>query len=478
MIIFKFKSYFTLFFFVLLIGVLSLWPYFNTHYSIDCYRDLFQIDEQYYLSSVAGRPLTWFLIKSLVGIGLSPVYNQQIFFILSIVIFSIGITLIIQKLLSFKKLTNFLQKSLLIVLVSASFFNLFTTEVFQFNTFLIVQALAFLFVAISIFVFKEDLSKKKFLLIVALLVISLSFYQSWIPFFIIYSLIVTLIFFKNKKQAILNILFLYAFSLGINFVYILLIHPVLWPMYENANRLGGLNLISNFSSILRYLRDLFVYSLNLYPPLIFLLFTVLPIFFHKSFLKYLGIIFFSIVFGLLLHFFTKDIWLSQRSTMIIAAIPSLLFIFALLGSKALSKTRLLIFSIMVGVFSITQAISMNLIGLDLLKNNEMEFIEARSIILDIKEYEKTSGINVKRIYYSNDKSPKQSYKNIRQSLDVNVRALTRPWSFPGILKLAGGKDYFYTKMPITERDILFPNTSIKSKTSLVFIRDKSFVVID
>lgn len=125
------KSYIALFFLVLTIGVISLWPYFQTHYSIDCYRDLYQIDEQYYLSSIAGRPLTWLLIKILVAIGLSPVYHQQMFFILGIIIFSFGITFIVIKLFSLKKQTSLIEKALLSIIVSASVFNIFVTEVFS-----------------------------------------------------------------------------------------------------------------------------------------------------------------------------------------------------------------------------------------------------------------------------------------------------------------------------------------------------------
>lgn len=468
---------------ILSIGLISLWPYFNNHYSIDCYRDLYLIDEQYFLSSVAGRPLTWGLIKLLVSINLSPVYNQQLFFIIAILIFALGISLITKKILKYWRPKKDLFKAILAVLVASSVFNIFTTEVFQFNTFLIVQSLAFFFVALAIYLFDENLNPKRILGTTILLVISLSFYQSWIPFFVIYAGLISILFFKNPKKSYIKILLLYFISLGLNFIYIGLIHPTLWPEIASTNRLVGIDLKSNILSVLRYFKELWLNSLNMFPPLMFLVFTSVSYLFKPYFKKsliYLGIIIFSLFFGIILHTFTKDIWFSQRSTMIIGAIPFLLLIFVFLNLNNIKGLPYNLFLLLSGFMIFFQIVFMNIIGLDLLKNNQMEMLEANSILNQIQEYEDSTGIKITNINFANDKNPQQSYAGVRQSLDVNVRALTRSWSFIGLIKKYTTEDLTFNRMTIQERDLIFENEIMNplKQPLLKYKGDNAFVLIN
>lgn len=475
---------------ILLIGVISLAPYLNPHYSIDCYYDLVG-NQQLYLSSVAGRPFFGLLLIIFNTLRINIIENQQIFWFVSLLIFSIGTLILVKKFIRILNLIDIKKILLLILILCGIVYNIFIVEVFQFNTPLLTQAFSFIFACLAFNLIDENINKSKLTKIILLLITSLFFYQAWIALFVVLSSTLILIRFKEKKKLSIYIFLAYFISITINFLYIVVLHPLLWPDIDNTNRMVGINLIGNLLNILSYQKFLWLHSLNLYPDLIFSAMCLSSMVFMAVFRKYLRltlnktvfvyilIIALSIFLGLFLHLFTKDIWLSQRSTVIIGALPFSLLLVVLLLLKDNASRIVKYLTVLVVVFLTAQIYYMNVLGNDLLINNKLEQAEVRNIVKEIENYEKTDNVIVKNIYFINDSNPTQSYKGITQSYDVNVRGLTRSWTLIGIFNFVSDRDFYINEMPKQDRDIAFGNVDRTGfdKTNLIFDRDNVYLLI-
>lgn len=481
----KNKKLFLFFALSSLLGILTFLPYLNMHYSLDCYQDLLS-NEQYYLASVAGRPLITLYFQILNGINFNVIAHQQLFCILSILIFSLGITLILKKVVNQLKITDFKNMFLPWLIVSGIIWNLFTTEVFQFNSSLPAQALGFLCVSAGFSIWSENLNKKKFILILLLLIISLFFFQSLIAFFVVLVFIWILVFSKNIKKGLINLSFLYLVPLGINYVYIKFFHPLIWGATQGLDRTAGVDYFQNFLSLLRYQKFLWFDSVGLMPSLLYfglvLGVFILVVFTRKKnkfnlkniFLILVLTILIALFTGLLPHFLTKNIWISQRSTTIIGAIPFLMLFIIFLNWKELSKKILILITI---IYLLLQIFFINRIGTDLLENNRLEQIEAKNIIQTIQDYEKSNSIKVDKIIFSNDKNPTYKYPNLISSMDINARSLTRSWAFKGLMRFEDGTNYEYEQMTDEDKSKIFQNKDFSQKDGNQIATDNSKVFV-
>jgi len=450
----------------IIIGLLFYQNYLTPNYSIDDYKELYYY--QINRGSMYGRVLVAIYIWFFKQLGINLVASQPFFTIIALLIFSFAQLLISTKLFESLKIKSRTSMILIHILISVSIFNLFTVDLFQFNTYLLGFSLSIFFIAQAISKFN---SRNKYNLIIQFIFLSLSVftYQAWLPYYFIIIPILIITNIKKLKERIfygVKLFFVYGLASLFNLIWVKYLHPLIFSE-ALTERLQSNSFFNNLNSVIGFQERLWNDSLLLAPKGLLLLFVF--VLFAYMFLKvkyenrikvlivFLYLYFWISILVFLPHLFTKEFWPAPRSIVSIMALPSIIPIYYLLIEKGAVFSKIMVLLIVsISIFNLFQ---INRISYDHLIVNMRDREAVINIYKEILEYEKENGEVEKIIYGAYD--PAYCDSDVICSFEINVRAIYVDWAFPYILKMVSGRDFEYKiEMNSNSKEKTFHNNQL------------------
>lgn len=446
-------------------------------------RTRFQLDSYFAvmpkhsgMNLVLGRYLTHLVEVLFEYIGINLFYNQKIiliFIMISAPIFIFILTDILHKIFLMKnKNIKFVDLNIFVLVIVL---NIFVLEILTFpeNNIASLMTLLFLiFLVKSLYNFLIW-NKKRYLLIFMLLAICLSsVYQVTISFISIFSTLIVglyndLILNKKMFNNLINIYAAIAFSVFIN----ISILKLLQKFNFVGSTVRGISLPSlndKINELIEGSKYIWIYSCRLLPKYFLLIFLVIFFilcifnFFNSEHLLSQKIfVFLFLLFSINIiyfpHIITKVSWIVPRTLRSIGELFSgqlVIFAFIFYEKKYLLKF-LKYLSIL---FLIVNSIVINSILSDQITTNSIDKFIANTIISKIKNYEESTGNEIRKICIVSDKNPTYfDYNYIKYGdMDINRRMFSINWA-----KYQGFEFYYGKKLIRVEEEDNFIKEKLK-----------------
>ena len=427
----------------------------------------------------SGRPGTYLLFRALLALGLNSVTLSPIFtavFILT-VSWSAAVLLTLLKPYFSSPSPNWLTVLLLELGIMQAYANIYFAELYFFSDVALNYTFATFFLTLALVLFCHRNQVVGAILALVCLFLSLSFYQAFLGFFMIFGAMMTLLRHDipgagrrdlDLRRFVLDLLRLAAVGGGGSFGNVLLLNRLAAAGLD-VSRGPSLHI----AEIIRIIRQAVAQFHYFYPmgypdyltglPKLILVLAgpVLLCLLAVSFAKggredypfsSAGITLLVLFCGLLSvfapHFISQSVWVSPRS------ICSFFAVFAVaavvIGRNYLRDEKAMPWA---GTLVLLLLLIVNIVGiqgiaLDQMEVNRQDKAEMEEIIHYIQRYEEQSGQTVDTISWTRDNYYTPSHPEIKYTfMDMNVRAAARSWSLIDCINYYSGRRFKSEYMP-------------------------------
>lgn len=424
-----------------------------------------------------GRTGTYFLYRALLAMGVNSVTLSPIFTAVFILTVSWSAAVLLSLLKPCFPNPNWLTVLLLESGIVLSYANIYFAELYFFSDVALVYTFALFFLTLALILFFHQNQIIGTILSLVCLYLSLSFYQAFLGFFMIFGSMLILIRhnipeIQWKKQTakpfVLDLLRLAAAGGGSSIATVLVMGR-LAAMGFTSSRGPSLRMTDIFDSIQETIWQFNYYYpsgypnyLTGFPKIIFILSgPVLLCLLAGSFprrrrkrypFSSAVITLLALLAGLLSvfapHLVAKSVWLPPRSICSFFAVFTVMAIVT--GYNYSRNKNMMPFA---GTIVVLLLLTANITGiqgiaLDQIKVNRQDRAEAEEIVLCMQEYEAVSGQHVDTISWSSDSRYTWTHPGIKYTfMDMNVRAGARSWSLIDCISYYAGRRFKSESMP-------------------------------
>lgn len=379
-------------------------------------------------------------------IGINPIFTNIFSNFIAMLFFSIAFFYTIDTIR--KKFSQSLKEVLIsAIMLMPLFMNPLYCDWFQYSEVVVYFSFSFMVGTIlSLKIcFEEDISFKKKIIYTVIFFFCLSIHQTILNLFLIYSSFWLFLLYFIKERFTFEAKKYINKWVGIFSLYVslALIQLVMVFYYGNGDRVSG-GIFNNILIVLRAQPSLWLMQ-NTGRSNILLILSVFMgivgnIILRKKFGDFFLILgFFCFLTGIIFstHILAEP-WLSHRTIVFLYSIPSVFALLFYLRSKESLRRVSGFFSLLMTlmiVLNITYVIRSNNLAIFTHQNNAMDKQIAIQICHQITDYERETGMEVRKVSFKND--PTLTYVNpeIFASYDMNPRAFVVPWARLGIIEI-------------------------------------------
>lgn len=472
---------------ILIFTCIIFFNFLNMHYATDTYNIINRGYKEYAVSYSLndGRPVMS-LITLLAQLVNMPINVYIITLTFLAILISCTSVMVLKKVVeTYKKPKNFFYDILLTLICYVTIFNFMYLENLYFaECFVMSVSILVNIIAANILVEKN---KKYILKSYLLVILGILFYQGTLSVFItmitLFSLIKT-----DIKTACKNIILggiACIFAVIVNLTQIR-VTGIIFNMHQI--RMGSINnILIMIPNIIDILPSIIIYSNNLFPPFLFLFFSLFTIIIYNLEknknninLDFFIIVIVSIFASFAPNLFTMAGFGTARMIFSIGAIVGYLYIIIYSKTDALEKNiireiLILIILIYCGITTINYANVIN-------KHKKIEYLnkkECTTINTYLKKYEEENNIELKNIAICYDKEPTYFYKEINNYSSLCIRPLSVEWADDGSINYYTQRKLKEVKMP---EEIYITNFKNKnwdelSQEQFIFVNDTVYYCI-
>lgn len=431
---------------ILFVSFIFSYQYLSMHFS----NDSFITETDPYGAAMQtmnlGR-LFWsfaFMILDILRVNL--IRSQFFFTLFSIIILAISTFLLYKIFLKVNKIINssLITKIILGIASILVVFNVFSTELFSFPELTPFSSLALLLIIIALWKLQYIKGFRTYILVYALLCMSLFFYQTWISLFFPLAVLITIPLKKINLKTIILKLFglisIYGLAIITNFLSIKIVN-IIW---QNPNpRFNNVDIVDNIITIVKLQGHIWLGGLSVIPNNIFFLSLVIGILlfiFLLSFSQnklFKSFVFFTTIISLIILSFLPmlitTIWIVTRTVVGLGGIIGIILISLIIfleridTNKKIIKIYLILCLLCGGVLLGFNAIQYNKIASNQLLSNQLDKELILKYYNSILKYETETKKDIKSISFIQDVNPTPCHKNTPCFGDSNVNILFVEW---------------------------------------------------
>lgn len=457
--------------FVMIYGIMLI-PRFST----DSYAVFFYTNSSLNGILELGRTGTYFLDRILLALGVNSVTLSPLFTAVFILTLSWSASMLLSLLKPAFHRPNLLTLLFLEFGVLLAYANIYFAELFFFSDVALMYTFAVLFLTLALILFFHRFRIAGTILALVCLYLSLSFYQAFLGFFMIFGSMLILIRHdisgtpwtkQNAKPLFLDFLRLIVVGGGGSGANVLVL-GFLTTIGFTSSRGPALHMADILNSIQQTSGQFLYYYPAGYPnylpgslKIIFILSSlILLCLLEDSFSsgrEYYPfssvIITFLVLFAGFLsafapHFIAKSVWVTPRSICSFFAIFTVMAVVIAYNHSRNGKAMPFAGTVVVLLFLAVNIVCIQGIALDQMEVNRQDKREAEEIIQLIQEYEKESGQRVDTISWRRDSQYIRTHPGIQYTfMDMNIRAGARAWSLVGCIGYYAGRQFRSENMP-------------------------------
>lgn len=428
-----------------------------------------------------GRTGPYILLRTLLALGinnvtLSPIFNAV--FILTVA-WSAAVLISLLKPYCLSPSLNWLTVLLLELAVVLAYANIYFAELFFFADGALTWTFAVLFLTLALVLFCHRKRVFGTVLAIVCLYVSLSFYQAFLGFFMIFGSMMILIRHnvpgiqwtkQTAKPLVLDLLRLAAVGGGSS-IASLLVMGLLAAQGYTSGRGPSLSVTSIFDSV-RQMASQFKYYYPMgYPnyltgfskivlvlsgPVLLCLLAGSFAVKHRRRKRYpflsaaitLAVLFCGLLSAFAPHFISRSVWMTPRSICSFFAVFTVMVVVTCCNYIHNGKTMPWAEAVAVLLLLVVNVVGIQGIALDQIAVNRQDRAEAEEIIRYIQEYEAESGQRVDTISWRPDSRYTWTHAGIKNMfMDMNVRAGARSWSLVPCIDYYAGYRFKSETMP-------------------------------
>lgn len=425
----------------------------------------------------SGRTGTYVLYRALLGLGINSVTFSPIFTAVFILTAAWSAAVLLSLLKPCFPNPNWLTVLLLEFGVMLAYANIYFAELYFFSDVALMYTFALFFMTLALLLFFHRNQIIGTILSMACLYFSLSFYQAFLGFFIIFGFMILLIRHdvpgtQWKKQAVkplvLDLLRLAAGGGGGSIATVLTIN-LLDTIGFASGRGPSLQVTDIFNSIQQAVVQFISYYPSGYPfyltglmKVVFILSgPVLLCLLADSFPRgrrkrypffSAAVTLLALLAGLLSvfapHLVSKSVWLPPRSICSFFAVFTVMAV--VIGYNYTRNRKVMPYT---GTVVMLLLLAVNIVGiqgiaLDQIEVNRRDKVEAEEMVRCIQKYEAETGQSVDTISWRPDSRYTWTHPGVKYSfMDMNVRAGARSWSLIDCISYYAGRRFRSETMP-------------------------------
>lgn len=430
----------------------------NRHYSVDSYCYSNHYTTQYMGNLSLGRIGNYFVFGLFKNINI--IIYQRYFTLLLIIVLAVSARMLYDHFeINVKN-----EKSLLILKIGVliMYGNVFMVDYFNYIEMVLSWCCGIMFMTFAVLQIKNEMSVVNVALMLLFAMISLSFYQAMVGFFVYFGLIdiyminsgkLTLKAFRDSIKVVLC-----GGAVGIINILILKVlqKTGIASATDRTESMGITGLIQNargiFAEALKMLADKrgFLPSYLLLVAL-FILYVIIVITLIQKRAQWQDYIYIILVLvccrGVLYlpHFLASTVWMAPRSIISywsILSMPCLIVATVIENSKMrdiANMTMIILF--------VVSIINIQKICLNIIVTNRIDEEIAYMFQRKIEEYEETSGQEIQKIIFKNDVSPTWTYRTVEfQAFELCERSYVVPWACVECINFYNDENYIYELM--------------------------------
>ena len=484
-IIIKNKKNFINFLVMLLITFIIFIPWVKGHYATDTYNIIDRGYKEYAIkySLNDGRPVMC-LISLFAEYANIPI-NVYIISLtmLAIITSCISILLLINIIERKKAPKNIFEKIVIIIICYVTIFNFMFLENIQFaECFVMSVSILLYIIAANILTSESRMCIIKSLL---LTILGILFYQGTLGFFVVTTLVFSLI--KNKNKLFKNIIIsgiMCIIAVLVNLVQIRLSSTI---TQMTQTRMGSIANIIQMTYIIIYnLKSILVRTANIFPKFAFisiLIVTYVCIILYKPTRKLIYEIIILTIFTIgatfAINLFTLAGFGTARMMFPLGALLGNIFILIYTETEAFqTKMKYIMSTILIVYFAITVTNYINIIYC----HKEVEKLtikECEQINSYMNKYEDSTGIKLKYIAVCTDENPTYYYKEIKNNSALCIRPLSVEWGDNGSINYYTKRKLIEIPMPVNVYQKYFKGKDYTNleEEQFIFIEDTVYYCI-
>ena len=460
--------------FFIIYGIM-LMPRFST----DSYSVYFYTSDALSGLLELGRTGTYLLFKILLAFCINSVTLSPVFTAIFILTVSWSAAVILSMLKPCFSRPSRLTVLLLELAVALAFANIYFAELYFFSDVALMYTFAVLFLTLALILFFH--CKNRIIGTISAMLclyISLSFYQAFLGFFMIFGSMIVLVRhdalgMRRKAQLdksfVWDLLRLIVVGAG-GSVANVLVMSILATVGFSSSRGPSLSMTGIVNSVQQAIEQFHYYYPTGYPNYLTGLMKVIFILSGPallcllvgSFIKdrqkkqypYLSmfitlmVLFSGVLFVFAPHFAAKSVWMPPRSICSFFAVFTVMAVLTGYNCSQNGKPVSFAAPIVVLLLLTVNIIGIQGIALDQMAVNRQDRAEAEQIVRYIQKYEEESGFSVDTISWSSDGRYTWTHPEIKYSfMDMNVRAGARSWSLIDCISYYAGHRFNTEPMP-------------------------------
>lgn len=450
-------------------------------FSTDSYSTYFFTSDGFNAFVGSGRTGTWLLYRGLLALGINPVALSPVFtaaFILAVA-WSAAVLLSLLKPYFSSPSPDWLTVLLLESGIVLAYANIYFAEFYFFSDVALMYTFAVFFLTLALILFFHRNQLIGAILAAVCLCCSLSFYQAFLGFFIIFGSMVILLRhgvpgarWKNQeaKPLLLDLLRLVIVGGGSSAANVLVLNRLAGAglaMDKNAS----LRVADIFNSIRQVAGQLRRYYPMGYPSYLTGVSKIIFVLSGPALLCLLAgsfaltrrsrkhyplfpaaitlvVLFCGFLSVFAPHFISKSVWMTPRTISSFFAVFTVMAIVIGCNYSRNGKTPPWAGTAVVLLLLIVNIAGIQGIALDQIQVNRQDKAEAEEIVRRIQEYESESGQRVDTICWGQDGGYTWTYPEIKYTfMDMNVRAGARSWSLIDCISYYAGRRFNSEAMP-------------------------------
>lgn len=429
--------------FIILIVICSIvfYDFLNMHYATDTYNIIDRGYEEYAIKYSLNDGRIFMCTISLIANFFNLPINIYIIALtlLSIVTSCLSIILLKNIIEKIKKPKSIFEEVILTIICFTIIFNFMFLENMQFAE-CFVMSISILLYIIAANILTSSNEKNYILKSTLLVILGVLFYQGTLGFFVVITVIFSLI--KEEKLLLKNLLIsgiICVVSAGVNLIQIKLCGMLLGM---EQTRFGSIkNVLYMINYIMNSLGYILINTAGIYPKYLFMLFFIITIILTNLYLTKKESIwnFFIILLTIItigasfaINIFTLAGFGTARMLFTLGALIGNIFLL-IYAKTNVTFNRKCILSFVIILYCLTILINyMYIIN----KHTDVEKLtkeECKVIKSYIIEYEKTTGKKVEKIAIYSDSNPTYYYANIKNYSALCIRPLSVEWGDNGAI---------------------------------------------
>ena len=430
------RNYIEFFVFYLAVFAIML----NRHYSVDAYNYSVSSTTAYVGNLNLGRIGNYFVFGLFKNINI--VTHQSLF------VFLLILTLTVTSCMLYVHLEKHMQqisyKIILKMSVAIVFCNVFMVDFFVYIEMFFAWCCGIVFMVLSVLQIKENMTLKNWMRVLFFMVISLSFYQALIGFFVYFALIDVYIIYHGKlgKKSFIDSILVLGCGGCAGAANILLLKVLqklgIAGTESRTGNVGIDGIKENLKGVCAGSMSLLKDTSGFMPPylvvtvliLLYALIIALLIFKHEKWHQYVYIVLIMAVSRMVLyvpHLLASAVWMAPRSIISYWTIISMPCMILLVWNEKREMAYLT--GILLAVILFVNVVNIQKISGDVIATNRLDEETAYMIQNEIDAYQEESGQIVDTIVYRNDVAPAWKYRSIDfQRFELCERIYNVPWN--------------------------------------------------